>query len=333
VSIPTSSSSLWQLGAENTCLDAREPPSSPHQTMFRSSSKKAKGTTAGTTGEVVPDKKGRRFSLPVISKTLTSNPKRSSLPYGPGSSSGSSNTPFGSVGTSTSFSRSSATSGRTSYTGATSPLTVASEDATSPALEVDESGLPTYFSATYPTRPVAYHFEQASPFAMTIFCPDEDIAGTGKYHISVGLNVWMPSSCVTTVRRNGEDGPVVAQLELGITTGPAVVTMSNYVRSVREVLYRKSTFSSSRLYYIDESNAIKWRLGNTVWQAHHGLTHLATFTPTIPRKLVLQPTAHRWFDHIVVGLLILMREHLTPRSGEANALFNYSAYSHIIEEC
>ncbi|OCH92975.1 hypothetical protein OBBRIDRAFT_832985 [Obba rivulosa] len=303
--------------------------------MFRLNSKKGKGPAVAA-AEVAPDKKGRRFSLPVISKTLASNPKRASLPYGPstsGSDRGSSRSPFGSVGTSASPSRSFATSAGTSYTRATSPLSVTSEDAAAHTFEVDESGLPTYFSATYPTRPVAYQFEQVSPFAMTISCPDEDIPGTGKYYVSVGLNVWMPSSCVTTVKRNGEDGPFVAKLELGITTDQATVTMASFTRTVRDVLYRKSTFSSSRLYYIDECNAIKWRLGSSVWQAHHGLTPLATFTPTVPRKLVLQPTAHRWFDHIVVGLLILMREHLTPRSGEAAALFNYSAYSHITEEC
>ncbi|EMD32602.1 hypothetical protein CERSUDRAFT_126710, partial [Gelatoporia subvermispora B] len=255
--------------------------------MFLSSSRKGKAPAAPVAVDIVPDTKGRRFSLPVFSRKYPSNPKRASLPYGPTSSASdgmTSHGPFGSVATS----RSSATSRRTSYTRATSPLSAASEEAAAPVLEVDESGLPTYFSATYPTKPVAYQFLQVSPFAMTITCSDEDIPGTGKYHVSIGLNVWMPSSSVTTIKRNGEDGPFVARLELGITTDQATVTTVNYTRPVKDVLYRKSTFSSSRLYYIDECNAIKWRLGESVWQAHHGLTHLATFTPTFPRKLILQ---------------------------------------------
>lgn len=40
------------------------------------------------------------------------------------------------------------------------------------------------------------------------------LEGQGLYHISVGVNIWMPSCTVTTVRRGpSESGPLVAQLE------------------------------------------------------------------------------------------------------------------------
>jgi hypothetical protein len=51
---------------------------------------------------------------------------------------------------------------------------------------------------------------------------------------------------------------------------------------------------------------------------------LASFTPAT--TLVLQPAAHPIFDHIIVGITILMRQHLTPhsaKSGELSGLFNY----------
>jgi len=56
---------------------------------------------------------------------------------------------------------------------------------------------------------------------------------------------------------------------------------------------------------------------------------LATFLPN-SRHLTLQPRAHFDFDDIVVSILILMREHLTPKSaqvGGAAGLFNYHPFS------
>lgn len=82
--------------------------------------------------------------------------------------------------------------------------------------EVDEHGLPTYASAAYPRRPVTYRFAQAGPFAMTLAAGEEEVAGQGlgRYHVSVGVNVWAPRSVVTSIRRGlAESGPVVAQIE------------------------------------------------------------------------------------------------------------------------
>ena len=84
--------------------------------------------------------------------------------------------------------------------------------------DVDEHGLPTYASAAYPTRPATYRFAQAGPFAMTLAAGGEEVPGLGRYHVSVGVNVWAPRACVTTVRRGlGEDGPLVAQIECVVT--------------------------------------------------------------------------------------------------------------------
>ncbi|KAI1790952.1 hypothetical protein LXA43DRAFT_456456 [Ganoderma leucocontextum] len=81
--------------------------------------------------------------------------------------------------------------------------------------EQDEHGLPTYASAAYPSRAVGYRFAQAGPFAMTLSAEgEEEVAGLGRYHVSVGVNVWTPRLAVTSVRRGlGEDGPLIAQIE------------------------------------------------------------------------------------------------------------------------
>lgn len=61
-------------------------------------------------------------------------------------------------------------------------------------------------------------------------------------------------------------------------------------------------------------------------QAYCQSALLATFSPALPRTLTVQPYAHPLLDHLVVALLVLMREHLTPLvglSGDAAGLFNY----------
>ena len=35
---------------------------------------------------------------------------------------------------------------------------------------------------------------------------------------------------------------------------------------------------------------------------------IATFLPNAPRSLVVQPRAHKYMDHILIGILLLMRD-------------------------
>lgn len=82
--------------------------------------------------------------------------------------------------------------------------------------EYDHGLPPTYSSMTYPAHEVTYRFAQAGPFAMTLETEGKRLAeglGLWRYHIGVGMNVWTLKSWVTTVRRGGEDGLVVAEIE------------------------------------------------------------------------------------------------------------------------
>ena len=77
-----------------------------------------------------------------------------------------------------------------------------------------EDGLPSYASATHPSSSMTYIFHRTSPFAMVLSPQSSGTAGDALYHISVGVNVWMPSLTVTTVRRGSrEDGPIAASIE------------------------------------------------------------------------------------------------------------------------
>ncbi|KAI0095186.1 hypothetical protein BDY19DRAFT_988951 [Irpex rosettiformis] len=205
------------------------------------------------------------------------------------------------------------------------------ENARTSELETDADGPPTYSVTMASTTPVTYGFVRTSPFAMVV-SPDgvQSAHGHGLYHIGVGVNVWMPNCTVTTIRRGpNENGPVVAEVELGISSVSATVTIGGITKNLQQVYFRKSSTSSSRLYFTGDGSTIKWKLGASSWQAHVGSTLLATFVPTPPRKLTLHPAGHAQADHIMISLVIIMREQLTPVAGirgNSAELFNYSAH-------
>ena len=87
-----------------------------------------------------------------------------------------------------------------------SPLDVVFEDSDA------SDDLPNYSFAVYPREPVTYRFSQCSPYALVLV--NDDGTAQPRYHISVGLNVWMPTAFTTTIREGGSNhGRLVAQLE------------------------------------------------------------------------------------------------------------------------
>ncbi|RDX46738.1 hypothetical protein OH76DRAFT_1406580 [Lentinus brumalis] len=173
----------------------------------------------------------------------------------------------------------------------------------------DEHALPTYASAAYPKRPATYRFAQAGPFAMTLAAGgEEEVPGLGRYHVSVGVNVWAPRSYVTSIRRGlGEDGPLVAQIEAGCASVHATVAFGDVGLPLKDMM-SKNLVNGSRQYNLGDGSAVNWKLGRTEWKAYYDSAHIATFSPTAPRTLVVQPTAHRLMDHLLIGVLLLMRE-------------------------
>jgi len=154
----------------------------------------------------------------------------------------------------------------------------------------------------------------------------QDIA----YNISVGVNVWMPSEHITLLRRHANtEGPVLARLEMGITSTNATVTIGNKTLLLSDLMPGIYSSSSSRRYLLSDGRVVKWKLGTTAWEASLDKLPLATFSPG-SRNLTLKSRAHSYFDDIVISILILMREHLTPKPtqvGNAAGLFNYHPFS------
>lgn len=202
---------------------------------------------------------------------------------------------------------------------------------TSPTAE-HAFALPTYAQVAYPAEPRTYAFTQRSPFAMVMASEGAGDDARFTYYISVGVNVWMPSCVNTFVRRGGEDGRLIAQLELGITAETAVVVMGEARIPLKGLLTRKNLASKSRFYHLDDGTTIKWVINKHPWQATVGSTTLATFEPDSgsSRKLTVYPAGYPLFDHLVIGLLVLMREYLTPSTaqiGGAAGLFNYHPHA------
>ncbi|TFK56443.1 hypothetical protein OE88DRAFT_1721668 [Heliocybe sulcata] len=208
-----------------------------------------------------------------------------------------------------------------------------STDTSDSSSEVDsptDSALPSYAEAAFPSSERTYTFTRCSPFAMVMSSESQEDSQFA-YHISVGVDVWMPSAIWTSVRRGGEEGAVVAQLELGISAETAVVTFGEMRVPLKHLMTRKTLSSKSRLYHLNDGTMIKWAIQKHPWQAAVGSTTLATFDASVPsRKLTVYPAGFPLFDHLLIGLLILMREHLTPRTdliGGAAGLFNYHPHA------
>ncbi|OBZ79975.1 hypothetical protein A0H81_01437 [Grifola frondosa] len=107
---------------------------------------------------------------------------------------------------------------------------------------------------------------------------------------------------------------------LNLVPAAATITMGDVCRPLKEVV-SKSLSNSVRLYRVGNGTTIKWKLSGSLWQAHLDNTLLATFSSKPPRKLVLEPIAHRWFDHIVVGVLVLMRETNKAELDDTSSFF------------
>ncbi|KAL7285028.1 hypothetical protein ACG7TL_000118 [Trametes sanguinea] len=176
---------------------------------------------------------------------------------------------------------------------------------------------PTYSAAAYPSHAVTYRFAQTGAFEMTLEAEGDSTSekeGSSlglrmwRYHIAVGVNVLTLRSWVTSVRRGGEVGSrLFARDRSGVLSSGCntTVTMGDGSRLLKDVLSRTV---GSKMYYLGDGTSIRWNLGETKWEAFFDSVALATFDPGPARKLVMQPVAHRFFDHLVVAVVLLMRE-------------------------
>jgi len=120
---------------------------------------------------------------------------------------------------------------------------------------------------------------------------------------------------------------MIGQVEMGITTKSASITIGHETKPLSDIVFKKSMMSTTRHYMSPDGLEIKWKVDAMTWHAFIGSRVIASFTP--PRVLMVQPEGHRHLDHLMISLVVLMRQHLTPRDlGEASNLFNYHQQMH-----
>ncbi|KAI1790951.1 hypothetical protein LXA43DRAFT_1013768, partial [Ganoderma leucocontextum] len=83
--------------------------------------------------------------------------------------------------------------------------------------------------------------------------------------------------------------------------------MGDEGRLLKDVLSRSLT-NGSRTYHVGDGTTIVWKLNRTIWKAYMNSILIATFCSNAPRTLVVQPVAHKYMDHILIGILLLMRD-------------------------
>jgi len=192
---------------------------------------------------------------------------------------------------------------------------------------------PGYNASRDPTVPVTYSFSRVSSSAMILIPPEDFPDSRPRYHISVNLNCFMPSSYITTIHRGAtENGQFVGDFEMGISKIPATVSFRGKETKIKDIL-KKS-------WVLADSGVWRWRCPGKektlIWhwqsvplsatckvQARKGpAVIVAKFMPASRlrregnpvdlSRLEILPEGQEDFDDILISVLIVQREKLTP---------------------
>lgn len=189
---------------------------------------------------------------------------------------------------------------------------------------------PAYVDARRPTTPVTYVFSPLGGNAMTLLPPVDSADTRPLYNISVAMNVFVPTSYITTVRRGGsEDGPIVGDFEMGISNKASTVFIRDKECTVHEALQPK-TFKSDVLTWTLTNKELLWDITGdtklyTCFSVEKGVTGrvaLARFLPNrslrLPdarhrtQMLEVTPAGQEFMDDIVLSVLIIERRRRRP---------------------
>ncbi|KIP05937.1 hypothetical protein PHLGIDRAFT_19574 [Phlebiopsis gigantea 11061_1 CR5-6] len=217
-----------------------------------------------------------------------------------------------------------------------------SSDPVPPSPLVAESIATTSYGSTtsdYPDSanpnvmgPVSYTFAPVlhSPNSMNL---QSQVAMVPVYHISVRMNVFIPSSYITIVTRGDNvRGEMVGQFEMGFSIKKATVIMDGKEKLIENVLVKGGTRMARTWQWkfeSDSSRHISWTFDDPVKYCYVGTRSvgsaanvLAAFTPPplTPRSdgrvapaatLKVFPLGQYLFDHILLSALILERRRLS----------------------
>ncbi|OSD05068.1 hypothetical protein PYCCODRAFT_1465509 [Trametes coccinea BRFM310] len=167
---------------------------------------------------------------------------------------------------------------------------------------------------------------------------------SARYHISVQMNCFMPSSYITVVRRTHEGGEFVSSFEMGISTQRAVVNMHGSEKFMDTVLSRTGKKTDERMWQWKWEDDPRLRFA---WHRESPVRYcypvdatgrpsgpmLAAFvvcssTNTLgeasqqPASLTVYPEGQHIMDHILTSVLVAERKRLTPSPMTMKPIFN-----------
>jgi len=203
---------------------------------------------------------------------------------------------------------------------------------------------PGYLEARRPNTQITYtFFPQTIPASSMILKPPSYVKNPHpSYYISVNMNCFTPSSYITTIRRDGWEGEVVGDFEMGISAlrKPNTVCFRGYERPLNEMLQssakifrgvsylwnRHSKENPLELYWEEESPSAGGSTLSCFFGSEKMTTNLvAKFIPAgfLPRRpernsksdltrLQVLPQGHDFLDDIVISVLIIERIRTSP---------------------
>ncbi|KAJ7597508.1 hypothetical protein C8J56DRAFT_920252 [Mycena floridula] len=185
-----------------------------------------------------------------------------------------------------------------------------------------------------PAKSICYAFLTMPSNAMVLVPPDNTVNAHPPYHISVSLNVFTPTSFITTIRRNKRDGEFVGSFEIGPFGSRTLntVCLGSTEYPLNEVMHHtlfRNTWSWKTLYR-NKGVTLYWDArisgGNVLTCfASKEKSHATMLAKFIPKgqppaqgrrmdypKLEVTPQGHDLFDDIIISGLLIERLRTTP---------------------
>jgi len=202
---------------------------------------------------------------------------------------------------------------------------------------------PGYLETRRPNTQITYtFFPQTIPASSMVMKPPSYVKNPHpSYYISVNMNCFTPSSYITTIRRDGWEGEVVGDFEMGISAlrKASTVCFRGYERPLNEMLQSSSKIfrgasylwkphsevSPLELYWEEESPFAGASTLSCFFGTEKMTTNLvAKFMPAgiLARRpernksdltrLQVFPQGHDFLDDIVISVLIIERMRTSP---------------------
>ncbi|KAJ7074362.1 hypothetical protein C8F01DRAFT_1100278 [Mycena amicta] len=198
--------------------------------------------------------------------------------------------------------------------------------------DLSESLPPAYEIAQVPTEVVTYVFSPEGFNTLLLLPPSTWPDSRPQYHIAVALNVWNPFSYITTVRKGATDSaPVVGEFEMGISTLPGTVSMGGITKFISETLQGREWSKFIWRFNPDHHQHLRWEWATSdpgLFHCFLGNVKVAQYQgPTMKRRpktsaLTVYPAGQKYFDDIVLSILICERMRLRPPAPRGKSLLD-----------